>query len=73
MGDDGNGHAIKIPSMIISKLDGDKIKETLKDGKAVFIKASLDIYNPDNRVEYELWMSSFLDVEKWNVKDIYVY
>lgn len=39
----------------------------------MFIKAELEIQHPDNRVEYELWYSSILDVEYWRLRDIGVY
>ena len=33
-----------------------------ENAKAVFLKVDLGLNNPDNRVEYELWYSSILDM-----------
>jgi len=67
MADDGTGHSINIPSFMIRKEDGEKIKDTLMgrgvNPQHVYVKAELEIAHPDNRVEYELWYSSILDVE----------
>jgi hypothetical protein len=65
MANDGQGWTVNIPSFFVSKKDGDKLKKQLTDkpDEKVFISASLEINNPDNRVEYELWYSSFLDLE----------
>jgi hypothetical protein len=65
MSDDGTGHSINIPSFIIRKKESDMIKASLlksKDQK-VYIKAELELAHPDNRVEYEFWYSSILDIE----------
>ena len=65
MSDDGTGHSINIPSFIIGKKESDLIKASLfksKDQK-VYIKAELELAHPDNRVEYEFWYSSILDIE----------
>lgn len=65
MSDDGSGHSINIPSFIIRKKDADLIKKTLtkKDNPSVYIKAELEMVHPDNRVEYEFWYSTILDIE----------
>lgn len=34
------------------------------------MKASVEMVHPDNRVEFELWYSSILDVEKWRIYDL---
>lgn len=65
MSDDGTGHSINIPSFIIGKKESDLIKASLlksKDQK-VYIKAELEVAHPDNRVEYEFWYSTILDIE----------
>jgi hypothetical protein len=38
-----------------------------KDSKSVYIKVDLSLANPDNRVEYELWYSSILDITPQNI------
>ncbi len=63
MADDGTGRSINIPSFMIRKGDADLIKDSLKDDNQVFLKGSLEIVHPDNRVEYQLWYSSILDLE----------
>lgn len=64
MADDGTGHSINIPSFIIRKKDGNIIKDTIINNptKTVYLKAELEIIHPDNRVEYELWYSTLLDL-----------
>jgi hypothetical protein len=64
MTDDGSGHSISIPSFIIRKREADAIKKVLlsQDTQNVYIKAQFEMSHPDNRVEYELWYSSILDV-----------
>ncbi|XP_027350041.1 vacuolar-sorting receptor 1-like isoform X1 [Abrus precatorius] len=57
---DGYVEKIIIPSALISKSVGDKIKEALSNGEMVNI--NLDwreaLPHPDDRVEYELWTNS---------------
>lgn len=67
MSDDGTGAGIRIPSMLISKKDGDVLFDFLKTATnaeldQVHILASFDIYRPDNRVEYDIWYSSSNDL-----------
>jgi hypothetical protein len=75
MADDGTGHSINIPSFIIRKKDADKIKKTFSGTvpQNVYIKADLEIVHPDNRVEYELWYSSILDMDYWRLFDLGTY
>lgn len=73
MSDDGSGHSISIPSFIIRKQDAKKIIETIQDGINVYVKAELEIVHPDNRVEYELWYSSILDLEYSRLYDVGLY
>lgn len=69
MVDDGTGNGIRIPSMLISKDDGDIIKTYIKknskkDGHSIDYKhnvaflATFEINKPDNRVEYDFWYTS---------------
>jgi len=60
MANDGQGWTVNIPSFFVSKTKGDKLKNYLNrnPNKQVHMSASLQMHNPDNRVEYELWYSS---------------
>ncbi len=74
MADDGSGHSINIPSYIVRKKEGDIIKQyAKKEDGAVYVKAELEIAHPDNRVEYELWYSSSLDLNFDLVRDLQAY
>ena len=51
--------------MKISFEDGFKLRDFLeKEKESVFLKIDLGLTRPDNRVEYELWYSSILDLSK---------
>ena len=63
MTDDGSGHSVSIPSFIVRKREADAIKKVLHNQDTVYIKAQFEMSHPDNRVEYELWYSSILDVD----------
>lgn len=70
MADDGSGHSVHIPSFIIRKKAGEHLKDAVKRNEKgekttpnVYIKGELLIDRPDNRVEYELWYSSILDLD----------
>lgn len=58
MADDGTGERVQIPSIIISKEDGDKIKSYMTENpsKKVQVEISWGLPRPDGRVEWELWM-----------------
>ena len=75
MADDGTGHSINIPSFIIRKKDAKHIKDMLtgKNKQTVYVKANLEIVHPDNRVEYDFYYSSVLDIEYWRLADIAKY
>jgi hypothetical protein len=76
MTDDGTGNTISIPSFIIRKKDADLIKKTLADQlnkQKVYIKAAQEMVAPDDRVEYELWYSSILDMEYDQLVDLAMY
>ena len=70
MSDDGTGHSINIPSFIVRRKDADTIKAVVLKGQKVFIKAGLEMVNPDNRVEYEFWYSTILDIDFDKLVDI---
>jgi hypothetical protein len=71
MTDDGSGHSVDIPSFIIRKREADLIKKALKSqDEGVYIKAAFEMTHPDNRVEYDLWYSSVLDLEYDKLADI---
>ena len=66
MSDDGAGAGINIPSMLISKKDGMKLMDWVKTAsekelKSLSILAQFVMRNNDNRVEYDLWLSSSSD------------
>lgn len=55
--DDGFGDTIRIPSVLISKFDGQKLIDAVKRDKTVVVELSWDI--PTNKVvQVDLWMSS---------------
>jgi len=63
--DDGEGNDINIPTVMIDKLDGDRLVDILntniKDSEQknyVSMTFKFEMPHPDNRVEYEYWMSS---------------
>lgn len=67
MSDDGSGAGIRIPSMIISKADGDKLLDFLKQAdkdelNQIKVMAQFEMTRPDNRVEYDIWYTSSNDV-----------
>lgn len=64
MSDDGTGGGISIPSMLISKVDGEKLLKWMKNSSKaelskVVVMAEFDLaQNVDNKVDYEFWMTS---------------
>ena len=65
------GYALNIPYLKINDDDGYQLRDYLeKTKKDVFIKIDLSIARPDNRVEYELWYSSILDLSKNQLVDL---
>ncbi|OMJ73183.1 hypothetical protein SteCoe_28189 [Stentor coeruleus] len=58
--DDGTAGNIYIPSMLISKDNGIKLKSyvLIHPNNKVRVQMAFEMPNPDNRVEYEMWMSS---------------
>ena len=64
MVDDGTGNGINIPSLLITKREGDAVLKEIqkcnleKKISWVQLVARFDLPHPDNRVEYDLWYSS---------------
>mmetsp|Transcript_11776 Transcript_11776/g.22532 ORF Transcript_11776/g.22532 Transcript_11776/m.22532 type:complete len:492 (-) Transcript_11776:10-1485(-) len=56
MADDGQGSSVKIPSLLISKFDGQKLIESVEAGE-VIIELAWDIPRTDH-VVVDFWMSS---------------
>lgn len=65
MVDDGTGNGIQIPSVMISKTDGEKLidqyNEIQENKGYVKLKVTFEMSRPDDRVEYDIWFSSFND------------
>lgn len=66
MSDDGTGGGLKIPSMLISKKDGEKLLKfinhaTQEELNSIVILASFEQNKPDDRVEYDIWYTSSND------------
>ena len=62
MSDDGTGHGIRIPSVLISKKDGQKLIDFMTSASPAELSQlaatiKFDLARPDNRVEYDLWFS----------------
>ena len=71
MADDKSGISINIPSFLISQKDGEILKEALnKNPKEVYLQGEIEMVHPDNRVEYELWYSSVMDLDPNNIFDL---
>jgi len=62
MSDDGTGFSLKTPSLLLRQEDSKQIEKYLNKGERVVFRVSLDITHPDNRVEYELWYATVLDL-----------
>ena len=63
MSDDGSGAGLRIPSLMVSKGDGDKLMKFMQEAtpeelESIRIVASFDMKRPDNRVEYDIWFSA---------------
>ena len=57
MADDGTGADITVPSVLISRADGDTL-ETYVGSSDVMLQMQWSIPHPDGRVEWSLWTSS---------------
>ena len=67
MSDDGSGAGLRIPSMLISYEDGQKLIDFMKssDKKTkdqISVVVEFKMQRPDNRVEYDIWYSSNNDL-----------
>jgi hypothetical protein len=64
MSDDGTGNGIQIPSVLISKRDGQKIIDFLdtiaseEDLEETIATIEFTLKKPDDRVEYDIWYTS---------------
>lgn len=59
MGDDGTGTGIRIPSMLIGRDSGQKLKDfAITSERAATLAAEFVMKNPDNVVEMEFWYST---------------
>mmetsp|Transcript_45373 Transcript_45373/g.33155 ORF Transcript_45373/g.33155 Transcript_45373/m.33155 type:complete len:375 (-) Transcript_45373:140-1264(-) len=64
--DDGTGGGIQIPSMMISKSDGQMLLDYMRRASAdelgkIVVMAEFEMSHPDNRVEYDVFYSSAQD------------
>jgi len=67
MSDDGTGAGIRIPSVLVSKSDGQKLTDFMRTASQseldqISVLIDFDMTRPDNRVEYDLWYSSSNDL-----------
>lgn len=60
MGDDGTGTGIRVPSMLIGKEDGQRLKDFAmsSEGDAGTLSAEFTMPNIEDKVHVELWFSS---------------
>ena len=65
------GYEIELTKRALN--DAQKLKDAINNGTNVYIKGELEIAHPDNRVEYELWYSSILDIDYDTLYDIALY
>lgn len=67
MSDDGTGGGIRIPSMLISKSDGDKLINWMnnagpEDYQQLVVLCTFEMpYNEDDKVRYDFWYTSSSD------------
>jgi hypothetical protein len=66
MSDDGTGGGIRLPAMLIGKIDGLKLmswidKASDDEIENTAIVANFVMEKPDNRVEYDIWFTSSND------------
>jgi len=74
MSDDGTGHNLVTPALLIRDAESMVLKNAIAEGEHVVVKVSLEIAHPDNNhVEYDLWMGSLLDVDYTFLEDMYRY
>ena len=58
MADDGSGSSIHIPSVFISKTDGQEMKDLIAAGKKVMVQMSWDVPTTETNIEWQYWMTS---------------
>ena len=58
MGDDGTGTGIRIPSMLIGRDDGAKLRDFAKHQSGATLSAEFSVKSLMEAVEMELWFSS---------------
>lgn len=57
--DDGTAGNVQIPSYLVSREDGERIKQVAKSTKSgVGLMLSFEIPHPGNKVNYSIWMTS---------------
>jgi hypothetical protein len=63
---------VVIPYFKIFGEDGSIFKKYLdnKDPLPIYLKVDMSLANPDNRVEYELWYSSILDLTPDSIRQL---
>lgn len=66
------GYQLVIPYMKVNFENGLILRDYLsrKEAKPIMLKIDLSLTRPDNRVEYELWYSSILDMSKDQLVDL---
>mmetsp|Transcript_13590 Transcript_13590/g.21235 ORF Transcript_13590/g.21235 Transcript_13590/m.21235 type:complete len:154 (+) Transcript_13590:284-745(+) len=64
------GQSLHIPYFKIWDHEEKDIIKVLKKDEDVILKIDLALYNPDNRVEYEMWYSTILDLKVDFIKEI---
>jgi len=64
--------AIVIPFFNIFGKDGRTLRKYIDQKKPpnVYLNVDMSLANPDNRVEYELWYSSILDLTPDTIKEL---
>jgi len=58
MADDGTGRNVGIPSVLITKREGDRLKAAVSAGTRIMVEMRWSMPHPDNHVEWDLWTSS---------------
>lgn len=76
MSDDGTGGGIRIPSMLIGSIDGNKLMQWfMKADQAekdnLVVMASFEMPHTSNHVNYDLWMTSSSDRSLDFIEDFY--
>lgn len=64
----GAGHSLVTPGFLIDYFSASLMKDALKMGADVIVRASLTISKPDNEVEIGILLSSSLDLDSTQMK-----